>query len=78
MDGCEGNLLTAMPEGHWVHVGQQWINMALVVSTDITGSEGMEKLRLYAVDAKAGDAWSVPLMDATPLLAYLSAHAYQA
>ena len=71
-DECEGNLLTAHPEGHWVHVGQQWINMALVYSVE-PGSEGW--LDLYVAGAGyGGGALPIELANAGPLLAYLEAH----
>ena len=78
MDGCEGRELTASPEGHWVKVGKQWVNMALVISTSITKGVDKETFWLYAGFGSDDAAWSVPLKDAGPILEYLAAHAYQA
>ena len=78
MDGCEGHELTARPEGHWVHVEKQWVNMALVISTSITKGVDKETFWLYAGFGADDAAWSVPLKDAGPILEYLKAHAYQA
>ena len=73
-DECEGNLLTAHPEGHWVKVGKQWVNMALVISTSITKGVAQETLWLHAGFGADDASWSVPLQDAGPVLAYLVQH----
>jgi len=74
MDGCEGSELTARPEGHWVHVGKEWVNMALVISTAITKGVDKETLHLHAGFGADDASWSIPLQDAGPVLAYLEAH----
>jgi len=71
-DTCEGHELTASPEGHWVHVEKQWVNMALVYSVE-PGSEGW--LDLYVAGAGyAGGVLPIGLANAGPVLAYLEAH----
>jgi len=77
MDECEGTLLTARPECHWVHVEKQWVNMALVISTSITKGVDKETFWLHAGFGADDAAWSIPLQDAGPILEYLAAHAYQ-
>jgi len=75
MDGCEGNLLTAMPEGHWVKVGNEWVNMALVTMVKDRSGVGAGPFLLCAYRGDAGaedfliDAW-----DADAVLAYLAEH----
>jgi len=71
---CEGTLLTARPEGHWVPVGEsKWVDMAQVYFVE-PGYEGEIDLYISGVDREM----PIKQVDAGPVLAYLEAHAYQA
>ena len=75
---CEGTPLTARPEGHWVLAGKEWINMALVYSVEPgTKWENEGGIDLYISGADCG-MLPIEQANADGVLAYLSAHAYQA